>query len=205
MAGRQQAAFAIALILSIGLSFAASAEPGQKVVQDLVMLFSAWSGEPEDLDIHREAAKYIDYAGMAERVLGKAHWGRLEPSQKREFVKVFGKLVENRYYPRWHKIFYKGRLSYLGETSANGDVLVKSALVVGNKEDIVFWRLHSRNGELAVISLSVNENDLLSKLNDRFQKRLEEHGFANLLSWLQDKVDEDSDDDVKPESSTASR
>ncbi len=205
MPGRQKAVLAIAVILAIGLSGAARADSGQKVVQELVMLFSAWSGEPEDMDIHREAAKYIDYAGMSERVLGKAHWSRLESTQKQEFVTVFRKLVENRYYPRWHKIFYKGRLSYLGQTTANGDVLVKSALLVGNKEDIVFWRLHSRNGELSVISLSVNETDLLSKLNDRFQKRLEEHGFANLLSWLKDKVEEDADDDAKPESSTASR
>jgi len=184
--------------LAIGLwcvmpSPAAGPESGQKTVQELVMLFSAWSGDSDDKDIYQEAGKYIDYAGMAERALGASNWERLTASQKQDFVMSFQKLVEQRYYPRWHKIFYNGRVSYIGQTTVNGDTLVKSALQVGHEEDMVIWRLHPRNGDLAVISLAVDEEDLLVKVHDRFQKRLQKKGFADVLAWLKKEVDDQSD------------
>lgn len=207
---KQPAVLLIALCCVL-LCLPCRAQAGQKTVQELVMLFSAWSGDSDDRDIYQEAGKYIDYSAMAERALGKPNWDIISAAQKQEFVSVFQKLVEQRYYPRWHKIFFNGRVSYVGQTTVNGDTLVKSALQVGNEEDMVIWRLHPRNGELAVISLAVDETDLLSKVHDRFQKMLQKKGFANLLAWLKDEVEEDSDSDEKPEpdrktgSSTASK
>lgn len=190
--------------LLLGLSLPTiAADPGQKVVQNLVMLFSAWSGDSDDEEIYSEALRYIDYDGMAERSLGKPVWEKLSASQRQEFVGVFRKLIEQRYYERWHKIFYNGRLTYIGHTTVSGDTLIKTALQIGNEEDIVIWRLHPQNGDLAVVSLSVDETDLLSKLRERFQKHIAKKGFPDLLAWLKNKVEEESDDDKPSQSSTA--
>ena len=160
-------------------------------MQELVTLFSAWSGQRVDPAISDAAARQIDYPGMAEYTLGPAQWDKLTASQKRDFVTVFRKLVEERYYPRWHKIFYNGKVTFLSEASVNGDTLVKTALTVGKQEDMVIWRLHPRAGELKVVSMTVGDKDLLDRLRSRFRKHLSRDGVDGLIAWLKDKLDED--------------
>ena len=169
------------------------AQTGKTAVFDLVSLFSSWSGDDVDSAISQAAAKHIDFAGMAEHALGTVQWEQLGPSKKREFVATFRKLVEHRYYHRWHKIFKKGKLTWLGEANAAGDTIVKTLLTVGKKKDPVVWRLRLVDGDLKVLNLSVGDKDLLQRLNARFQRHLQKDGFDGLMAWLKDKLDEDDE------------
>lgn len=171
----------------------AGAESGRAAVQQLTTLFSTWKGEPVHGSIAGAAAKHIDYAGMAARALGTDSWGKLTAAQKGEFVTTFRKLVERRYYPRWRKLFQKGSMHYGSETSASGDLLVRTELQIGKKRDALVWRLHPVNGDLMVINLSVGEKDLLTRLTARFQKHLKKGGFTGMMAWLKDKLDEDDE------------
>lgn len=180
--------FACALLVSPVL-----AQTGKVAVADLVTLLSAWSGDDLDLTISNAAARHIDFAGMAECTLGKVQWDKLGPAKRREFVATFRRLVEHRYYRRWHRIFQKGTLTYVSEASASDDTIVKTLLKVGKKEDVVIWRLRSSDGDLKVISLAVEGKDLLKRLNARFQRHLQKDGFDGLMAWLKDKLDEDDD------------
>ncbi|MBI4532462.1 MAG: ABC transporter substrate-binding protein [Candidatus Melainabacteria bacterium] len=183
----------VPLFAGVLLASSVLAQTGKTAVADLVTLLSAWSGDNLDSIISNAAAKHIDFAGMAECALGKVQWDRLGPARKREFVATFRRLVEHRYYRRWHKIFHKGTLAYVSEANASDDTIVKTLLRVGKKEDVVIWRLRSSDGDLKVISLSVEGKDLLKRLNARFQRHLQKDGFDGLMAWLKDKLDEDDD------------
>lgn len=182
-----------ALIGSLSVAAAAAADQGRQAVQELVTLFAAWDGDDVDQSISNAAARSIDYGTMAERVLGEPTWSRLTATQRREFLTTFRKVVEQRYYPRWHKLFYKGRLNYLSEAGADGDIFVKTVLVVGKKEDPVVWRLHGAGGDWKVVSLSVGDKDLLRRLSERFQRHLGKDGFDDMLSRLKESVDDDDE------------
>ena len=180
------------VILFIALAgLSVSAQSGQKVIKELVVLFSTWSGKSPNHNIFNQAAQYIDFAGMAQASLGENNWARLTSKQQEQFVIAFRKLVEQRYYPRWHKIFCHGHINYIGQTNTSNDTIVKTALSVGKKKDIVVWRLRPKDGELALISLAVNKTDLVEKLHNRFQKRLAKHNFTYLLTWLKKKLPEE--------------
>lgn len=183
----------LALLLLVNASARAAYDPGRTVVHNLVTLFSAWSGDRIDSALSSAAAAYIDYNFMAERALGEEHWAKLSASQRREFVATFQRLIEQRYYPRWHKLFYKGQLSFTGEAAAGGDIYVRSLLAIGKKQDTIVWRLHGTPGDYKVISLRVGDKDLLRRLQDRFQRHLEKDGFEGMLAWLKDKADVDDE------------
>jgi len=180
-----------AVLLAGGALSAGAAEEGKPTVQSLVTLFAAWHGDEVDPPLSNAAARYIDYREMSERVLGKPHWSRLSLSQQGEFVGTFRRLVEQRYYPRWHRLFYKGKLNYGHEVVSDGDLFVKTVLIIGKKEDPVVWRLHDSGGEWKVVSLSVGNRDLLRRLNERFARHLARDGFDGMLAWLKDKVDDE--------------
>ena len=186
--------------ISILFFLPAFAQAGKPIIHDLVTLLSLWAGDEIGPNISTSAAKYIDYEGMAELAVGSSVWTKLPAGQRREFVITFRKLVEQRYYPRWHKIFSKGKLVYHDEVTVNGDTLVKTFLTVGKKEDLVIWRLHSAHGELKIVSLSVADKDLLKRLRERFHRHLDKGGFDGMMAWLKDKL---TDTDVGEETSMA--
>lgn len=177
---------------------------GKGTVQELVTLFSAWSGQPGRHSIFDAAARHIDYSTMAELAFTPAQWDAFTASEKRDLTHSFQRLVESRYYMRWHKLFLRSRLTIANEARAGGDIYVKTYVTEGKDEDTVIWRLRPRNGEPMVISLDVNGKDLVGRLSDRFQKQLKKRGAQGLVAWLKNQAS-NQDDETADESSAVLR
>ncbi len=135
-------------------------------------------------------SSFIDYQEMSSRCLGK-NWTSLTPSQRKEFVGSLKGLVEKRYYPRWRKIFGKGKVIFQGENIQDGDILVSTKFLLGKKEESLSWRLADHSGAFKIVSLSVDNKDLLERLKTRIKARQQKAGFASLIAWMKGKhVDE---------------
>jgi ABC-type transporter MlaC component len=185
------AILASAIVVTASVSLPALAQDGKVVVQNLVNLMALGHGETQKIGIYSEADKSVDFESMAELSLGAPTWDKLSTMQKTEFVACLKKLIEQRYYPRWHKIFSRGKIAFVGETVASKDTYVKTDLTVGKKQTLLVWRLHPRAGELKIISLSVGPKDLLERASLSFHKHLEKSSFEGLIAWMKDKLDEE--------------
>lgn len=172
----------------------AIAQTGKSTVDRLVQIFSKWNGTTTDRQVYSEAAKYIDYTAMASRSLGAGEWNKLNAQQKTEFTNTLRTLIEERYYPRWHKIFNKGKVSYISENTSGHDTLVNTKLTVGHKTDPLVWRLETEGDDTKVVSLSVENEDLLRKLSGRLNGKLSKYGFNGLMSWMKNKSHLSSND-----------
>jgi len=168
-----------------------NADDGKDTVHTLVELFLAWSHQ-YNKKISIAAANYIDYSTMAEYAVGETWWNKLSATQKNQLSNMLQKLVEQHYFPRWHKIFYGEHLNILNQTTAGDEVIVHSQLVAGKEEETVIWKLHPKNGELKVFDLSVDGRGLLDRLSGRFAKRLSKSGFKGLISWIQHKLEDET-------------
>lgn len=194
---RKTLALIFALVALTAIAAPTQAATGKSVVQDLVTLFSGWSGDDDDHSVFEPAARHIDYQEMAESSIGSTQWNKLNATQRREFVSALRRLVEHRYYRRWHHIFHKGKLAFVSENTVKGDLYVKTILAVGKKKTYVTWRLHrNNNGEPMVVSLSVGEKDLLTRMSARFQKQIAKTGIEGLIAWLRDKLDIDPNEAI---------
>ena len=181
---------------------------GKETVQELVTLFSAWSEKRGRHGIFAEAARHIDYSTMTEMAFTPAQWDGFNAAQKRDLTESFQKLVEERYYVRWHKLFLRSRLTIANEAKAGGDTYVKTFLTEGKSEDTVIWRIRNHNGEPMVISLDVNGKDLLTRLSNRFQKQLKRRGAQGLVAWMKSEADNeeaDGDESFASQRQSASR
>lgn len=191
------AAMFLAAFISISVGQAAfgnnvSAE-GKTTVDRVVNLFSMWTGKASSKAVFKEASNLIDYDEMSEKALNH-HWENLKPAERREFVSTFRTLIEEKYYRRWHKIFMKGQLAYNSESPAAGDLFIRTTLKVGKKQDRVVWRLSKRSGEYRVVSIAVNQKDLLDRLSVRLDQRLRKDNFKGLLTWMREEADLEGDD-----------
>ncbi|CAN5403869.1 hypothetical protein BH11CYA1_BH11CYA1_04740 [soil metagenome] len=133
----------------------------------------------------------IDYREMSLRCLGKKDWESLTVSQRNQFVASLKGLVEQRYYPRWHKIFGKGKVTFQEEVSQGGDIIVRTKLMLGKKEELLSWRVAGSSGTEKIVSLSVSNSDLLERLKSRIQARKQKVGFEALLAWMKGRSSDD--------------
>jgi len=131
-------------------------------------------------------SNFIDYQEMSCRCLGKK-WSKLSSSQRKEFVASLKGLVEKRYYPRWRKIFGKGKITFQEEISQDGDILVRTKFLLGKKEELLSWRVADESGSYKVVSLSVDNKDLLERLKTRIMARQQKSGFDSLIAWMKGK------------------
>lgn len=166
---------------------------GRASVEKLVSIFKGWDVNASSSKVFADAANYIDYASMSEQALGADQWARLNPADRSDFIAALRKLVEERYYPRWHKLFSRGSLTCGKESTSHGDILLSSVLKVNKKSQDVIWQLDTKSAQPKVISLKVDEKDLLSRLRERIAPRLQKSGFKALLSWLQNKAGSETD------------
>ncbi len=162
-----------------------AAATGKETVEKLVTLFKSWDQGVPPAKVFNEATEYIDYSSMSEQALGAAEWNKLKPADQAAFTTALRKLVEQKYYPKWHKLFTKGTLTYGSENSARGDITLSTVLKVSKNSQNVAWRLDSKKSPPKVVSLKVDEKDLLATLHNRISPRLQKVGFPSLLSWLQ--------------------
>ncbi len=185
-------------VAPIGPAGESAAGPGWAAVDQLLRTFDCAGPSKVSRSASKPAAKVasnpsklIDYQEMSVRCLGKKDWDGLSASQRSQFVGSLKGLVEQRYYPRWHKIFGKGKVTFQEEASQSGDILVKTKLLLGKKEELLSWRVASQSGSQKVISLSVANSDLLERLKSCIKARQKKAGFDGLLAWMKGRSSED--------------
>lgn len=183
--------FSFVLSLTVGLVIScarATAFDGYSTVSRVVELFSVWTDDKLDKSIQSELNDYIDFAEMAERALG-SNWSKLDSARRQEFVAVFKKLVENKYYRRWRKVLSKGKLSKVSQVETKDSLYVKTKLTDDDDVDYLVFRLSKRSTKLKIISIAVGDKDLLTRISARVNKYAQKKGLDQLFEWMVDKAD----------------
>jgi phospholipid transport system substrate-binding protein len=173
-----------ALLAGFACSTSALAADSKPTVEMLVKLFSQLSSTgTTSASLLAQAAQYIDYKSMAQASLG-AQWQKLSDAQRDEFAKSFRTLVEKRYYPRWHKIFSKSRVSYGNQSQENGVTRLKTQIALKDSVQEVVWDLRGEGSTNKVVNLTVENKDLVVRAGKRFQPRLAKSGFPAFIAWI---------------------
>ncbi len=175
-------------LLGPGSGIARDSGDGFDTVKRVVNIFSVWGGKEPNKNLLKELTSYIDYNEMAERSLGK-YWFDLTPLDRREYAFVFRKLVEDRYYPRWRKIFSRGKIEKIKEVDTADSLYVKTAFRLGDKEDVIVWRLSKRSRPIKIVSITVDDKDLLTRMSIRVQKQMKKNGYKKLMAWMKDRAE----------------
>lgn len=194
----------ILLLLSAFAVEPAQAREGWSTVEKVVDIFATWQGKKPNRAISAAATEYIDYSEMAERALGR-QWGKIDTNERREFVSLFTRVIEERYYPRWHRVFSRGKLEYVKDAPLPDGVRVTTLCTVGKKKDTIIWQLSKRSGNYKVVSLAVDNQDLVTRIGSRIQKHMKNESFDDLIAWMKDEFDLKDRSSRRMAKSTAAR
>ena len=146
--------------------------------------------EPERRRLIRKAVDEVfDWEEMAKRTLGR-HWRRRSESEKKEFIYLFGKLLERTYLDKVEG--YSGeKVIYIGERVEGDYALVKVKILTKQDREIpVLYRMKKKAGKWMVYDVCIEGVSLVNNYRTQFNNILVRSSFKRLIEKLKAKVGE---------------
>ena len=189
----------LAMALLVGFSFSLSpaicAEKKQtekEVVQEFIATVTRSDTATTRKNTFNVAAVHMDFDEMARRAFGDAGWSTFSVADQKEVTQLFRKLMQNRYFIRWRRVFSDGKYeikSALKDTKVKTDAVVSGTLILsgsGKKSDVNFRLVETAEGP-KIISMTVSGKDLLERTSTRLQRALKNKGAKGLIAHLKKK------------------
>ena len=131
----------------------------------------------------------FDWQEMSRRTLAR-HWARRNNKEKKEFIELFGNLLERTYMDKVGD--YAGeRAIYRGE-KVEGDYGVINVMIVGHqdREIPVMYRMKKKGGKWYVYDVSVEGVSLINNYRTQFNSIILSSSFEGLIEKMKAKVAE---------------
>ena len=129
----------------------------------------------------------FDWEEFSRRSLAK-HWKKRTEEEKREFVPLFGKLVERTYMDKVED--YSGeKVRYKGESVKGKYGLVKAVVVTNDRREIdVDYRLKYKRSDWYVYDVKVVGVSLVKSYRVQFNEIIMQSSYEELVKRLKDKL-----------------
>jgi len=136
----------------------------------------------------------LDYPTLAQSSLGP-EWAKRTAAEQAEFTDLLKRLVRNAYQKNLKKILDYD-VSYTGEESADGGVLVKTSSQdkSGSRSDPleIDFKMVNTGGTWRVQDIVTEDVSLVSSYRSQFTKIINKDGFPKLIEKMKDKLAKES-------------
>ena len=136
--------------------------------------------------IRRTVDELCDWEEMSRRSLGR-HWAQRTEQEKKEFVHLFGQLLERTYIDKVEG--YSGeKVNYLGER-VDGDYAEVDVKIVTNKntEIPVIYRMRAKDQKWWVYDMVIEGVSLVNNYRTQFSDIMAKSSFEGLMKKLREK------------------
>ena len=138
----------------------------------------------------------FNFLEMGKRSLGKKHWKQISPEERKAFVGLFGKLLENSYANKLES-YSDEKINYVDEIIKGRYAMVKTEVVRKNGTVNVDYKLIESPSEWRVYDIVVEGVSLVKNYRSQFGKIIHNDSFDALMDKLNTKVKElEADDDI---------
>ena len=138
----------------------------------------------------------FNFVEMGKRSLGKKRWKERTPEERKAFVDLFGKLLENSYANKLES-FSDEKIIYVDEIIKGKYAMVKTEVIRKNDTVSVDYKLIKGSSDWRVYDLVVEGVSLVKNYRSQFGKIIHNDSFDALMEKLNTKVKTlETDNDV---------
>ncbi len=183
-----------ALILGAGKAVQASAiTDGLKTTIDQVISVVTDPQYQDDRQTRRAKMKGIifpkfNFLEMGKRSLGSKRWKERSPEERKVFIDVFGKLLENSYANKLES-YHDEKINYVDEIVKGKYAMVKTEVIRKNGTVNVDYKLIRGGGEWRVYDIVVEGVSMIKNYRSQFARIIHQDSFDTLMEKLNAKVD----------------
>lgn len=198
---KQAMSFSTVVLLSFSMPIVLWAgEPTEKIRETTDRLIAILEDPtlklPERKDekvrlLRKTVDERFDWEGISRRALGR-HWTRLTDKERREFIRLFGKLLERTYSGKLEN--YSGEAVTYGKEEVDGKYAMVHTTVKSQRhgEIPIKYRLWKRNGDWLVYDISIEGVSLVNNYRSQFNDILMKSPPEKLIRTLRQKVGEEN-------------
>jgi phospholipid transport system substrate-binding protein len=189
------------LLLVSATSTVRAGEPQDKVRETVNAVLTVLQDKslqgPDNTDQRREKMRQavfqrFGFEEMAQRALGP-YWPKRTPAEKKEFVALFGELLERSYVNKIESYTGEQMVQYTRETiDKDGYASVRTAVV--NKRDLnveVEYKLLQRNGDWQVYDVVIEGVSLVNNYRTQFHNIVSQESYEALIKKLKLKLQQE--------------
>jgi phospholipid transport system substrate-binding protein len=138
--------------------------------------------------IREKIQKRFNFEEMAKRALGK-HWRKRSDEEKKEFVKLFGRLIENSYIGKMER-YTDEKVLYGKEIMKKKASEVRTKIITKKGTEVpINYRLLKREGEWMIYDVIIEGISLVRNYRTQFSKVLRLSPFEELIKQLKEKTE----------------
>ena len=126
------------------------------------------------------------YVEMGKRSLAR-NWKKLSTEERKEFVDLFSKLLENSYASKIES-YRDEKINYVGEVVKGKYAMVKTEVVRKNDNIGVNYKLLKRGDEWKVYDFIIEGVSMVRNYRSQFSKIIRKESFARLIEKMKEKV-----------------
>jgi phospholipid transport system substrate-binding protein len=187
----------LSLLLAFGFTASAlGGEPTEKIRQTTDRILSILAdpslNKPSTVDerrklIRKAVDERFNWQEMAQRSLAR-HWAQRTDGEKKEFIRLFGELLEGAYMSKVEG--YSGeKVLYEGETTDGDYAIVKVKIETKKNVDIpVDYRLKKEGSDWLVYDISIEGVSLVNNYRTQFNSIITQSSYESLVKKLKEKV-----------------
>jgi len=182
-----------ALILGAGKAVQASGiTDGLKATIDQVISVVTDPQYQDDRQTRRAKMKGIifpkfNFLEMGKRSLGSKRWKERSPEERKIFIDVFGKLLENSYANKLES-YHDEKINYVDEIVKGKYAMVKTEVIRKNGTVNVDYKLIRGSGEWRVYDIVVEGVSMIKNYRSQFARIIHKDSFDTLMEKLNAKV-----------------
>jgi phospholipid transport system substrate-binding protein len=189
------------LLLVSSPGTAPAGEPQEKVRETVNAVLAVLQDKslqgPDNMQKRREKMRQavfqrFGFAEMAQRALGP-YWQKRTPAERKEFVELFGELLERSYINKIESYTGEQTVQYTKETiEQDGHASVRTAVV--NKRDLnveVVYHLLQRNGDWQVYDVMIEGVSLVNNYRTQFHNIISQESYEALIKKLKLKLEQE--------------
>lgn len=139
--------------------------------------------------IRKAVDERFNWEAMTKRSLSR-HWRKRTEAEKKEFITLFGKLLERTYLDKVGS--YSGEKVFYVDESIDGKYGTVTAKILTRSETevLVLYRLKKTNGEWRVYDISIEGISLVNNYRKQFNSIILRSSYDELVEKLRKKVAE---------------
>ncbi|HEV8474339.1 MAG TPA: ABC transporter substrate-binding protein [Methylomirabilota bacterium] len=139
--------------------------------------------------VRKIADDIFDFGETAKRSLGR-HWTARTPTEREEFVKLFGDLLERSYISKIE--MYGGeRIQYTGDKIEGDQASVQSKLITKQGSEMpIEYRMLRKSDRWLVYDVIIEGVSLVSNYRTQFNKIIQTSSFAELVKKMKSRQEE---------------
>jgi phospholipid transport system substrate-binding protein len=137
--------------------------------------------------IRQAVDERFDWEAMTQRSLAR-HWQKRTEAEKKEFIMLFGKLLERTYLAKVGS--YSGeKVIYIGESIDGKYATVTAKILTHSETEVeVLYRLKDLNGDWRVYDISIEGVSLVNNYRKQFNSIIVRSSYNELVRKLREKV-----------------